>query len=233
MNVLGIESSGWRGGVAVVGDGRLLGESCVDLRGAHTERLLPTLDGLLKNLGMDLRTIGGVCVSLGPGSFTGLRAGLGLGKGLAYAVGLNLAGVPTLEVRAAGLLQGEWVLSVSDARRGDVFYALYQGVEGRLSECLPTVLGAVEDAVVAVLETLPSNGEGLCVVGDETCPLDELVNALSGRGVKVISSARSEAKPGTVARLGAARLLDGLVDDPVSLEPLYVRPSDAEEKGRR
>lgn len=233
MKVLGIESSGDTGGVAIAETGHLLGEMCLDLAGAHTQRLAPATAQLLREIGAEVSGLGGVAVSLGPGSFTGLRAGLGLAKGLAYSRGLKLVGVPTLEVLAAGAEGGEWVLALADARRGEVFFALYRRSRGRLRECWPVRLGTVEGLARAVQETVSGGGEGLRIVADGTSPLEEVRDALSGTLGAELTAGRSTARPGWVALLGAERLEGGVNHDPMTLEPLYVRPSDAETKGRR
>jgi tRNA threonylcarbamoyladenosine biosynthesis protein TsaB len=232
VRVLGIESSGFRGGVALFETEQIVAETWIDLRGAHTERLLPILGRLLEERGADLSAIHGIAVSLGPGSFTGLRSGLGLGKGIAYARGLNLVGIPTLEVLAAGSSREGWILAVSDARREEVFFALYRSAGGRMTEHQATRLGSVDHLVDSVARALPEEGGTLHLVGDGTCPIEGVENALVAVGIEVASSERSEPRPGTVARLGADRLAGGVRDDPLTLEPLYVRPSDAEEKGR-
>ena len=87
MRVLGIETSTGVEGVAVVERGRLLGEWTLNLPQSHSIRLLPSIDGLLRALGMGIEEVDGIAVSIGPGSFTGLRIGLSTAKGLSMSLG--------------------------------------------------------------------------------------------------------------------------------------------------
>jgi len=232
VKVLGIESSGDTGGVALVDAGRPLGEIVVDLRGAHTQRLLPAVRDLLRGVGRTISEVEGVAVSLGPGSFTGLRAGLGLGKGLAYAVRVRLVGIPTLEVLACDAGPGEWVLAVADARRGEIFSSLYRRVDRRLEACWPAELGRVEDLAARLTDRMAVGSPGVAVVSDGAGPLEAIGQALARAGIRVGTAIRAAPRPVVVARLGARRLAGDVGDDPMTLEPLYVRRSDAEE-GRR
>jgi len=239
--VLGIESSGNTGGVALVDAGpagsRFLGDVRLNLAGSHTERLLPAAERLLRDTETDLSGIGGITVSLGPGSFTGLRAGLGLGKGWAYARGIDLVGVPTLDVLAAESEGGPWVLALSDARRGEVFWALYRRSRRGIDESRRTRLGVPEDMAIACRVAVGDGGGGVCVVaggggaveGDWFRPA---LAALEAEGVRPASIEWISPEPRTLARLGAERLVSGVKDDPMHLEPLYVRLSDAEGKRR-
>ena len=90
MLVLGIESSTMQGGVALVGETGLVAEYTLNVEVTHSERLLPALDRLLTDAGVGLEALGGLAVSIGPGSFTGLRIGLSTAKGLAAATGKPL-----------------------------------------------------------------------------------------------------------------------------------------------
>ena len=105
--VLGIETATALGGVALVsGGGELLGEITLLNHESHAERILPAAEWLLATLGLSLRDLAAVAVSSGPGSFTGLRAGIATAKGLAFSLGVPLYGIPTLEALAANAPAG-------------------------------------------------------------------------------------------------------------------------------
>lgn len=123
--MLGVETATPLGGVALVSAaGVLLGESTLRNHESHSERMLPALDALLRALGVSLGELAAVAVSRGPGSFTGLRAGIAAAKGLAFSLGVPLFGVSTLEALAANAPPREgMVCAVLAARRGEVFRA--------------------------------------------------------------------------------------------------------------
>ena len=101
---------------ALVDDGEVLGE-----RSSRAVTVLEDVDALLRQAGAHTREIGGIAVGTGPGSFTGVRVGLATARGLAFALGVPLAGVSTLDALAAG---APGAVPVVDARRGEVFVLL-------------------------------------------------------------------------------------------------------------
>jgi tRNA threonylcarbamoyladenosine biosynthesis protein TsaB len=105
---------------ALVDDGEVLGE-----RASRAATLLEDVDALLRQGGAHARELDAIAVGTGPGSFTGLRVGLATARGLAFALGLPVAGVPTLDALAAG---APGAVPVVDARRGEVF-ALRDGAQ--------------------------------------------------------------------------------------------------------
>ena len=133
MLVLGIETSTTQGGVAIIDADRVLCESVLNVEVTHSERLLPAIDRALGEARVSLEALGGIAVSIGPGSFTGLRIGLSTAKGLAYATGLSLVGVSTLEAMARALPAARWqICQVLDARKQEVYAALFRHESGAL-----------------------------------------------------------------------------------------------------
>ncbi len=104
MKVLAIETSTYSGSVAVSEDDMILGEYYLNMGPSHSERLVPAIDMLLGELGIGRKELGGVAVSLGPGSFTALRVGISTAKGLAYSLGIPVTGAYSLEI-LAGLME--------------------------------------------------------------------------------------------------------------------------------
>src|SRR5437016_12759737 len=103
VRVLAVETSTLAGGVALLDGDRLVGEYLLDVRATHSERLMPAIDRLLADAGWAPGDLQGLAVAVGPGSFTGLRIGLSAIKGLALALAIPIAAVPTLDAMAAGL----------------------------------------------------------------------------------------------------------------------------------
>ncbi len=132
MRILGIETSTLTGSVALVEDGRLLGETTLSVSVQHSERLMPAIEQLLKDAAVAPPQIDLFAVAEGPGSFTGLRIGIAAAQGLAMAHAKPLAGVSTLRGLAmnAALFPGP-VVPVLNAFRGEVYFGVYRMKEGR------------------------------------------------------------------------------------------------------
>src|SRR5512147_806224 len=103
MYVLGIETSTKTGSVAVVSEQSIVAQYSLNIEVTHSERLMSTVDRVLKDTGLTIADMGGFAVAVGPGSFTGLRIGLATVKGLVLATGKPVAAVPTLRALAANV----------------------------------------------------------------------------------------------------------------------------------
>ena len=121
MKVLGIETATLMGGVALMSEVGLISEYRMGVAARHSERLLPAIDHLLTQSRSSLSELSAIAVSAGPGSYTGLRVGLAVAKGLAMGAHLPLVMVPTLEAHAAAFSQCQRLIApMLDARRGQV-----------------------------------------------------------------------------------------------------------------
>jgi tRNA threonylcarbamoyladenosine biosynthesis protein TsaB len=227
MLVLGIETSTRQGGVAIIGAERVVCETVLNVEATHSERLLPAVDYALDEAGMTLEGLGGIAVSIGPGSFTGLRIGLSTAKGLAYATGLPLVGVPTLEAMAWTLPAARWqVCPVLDARKQEVYAALFRHEPEGLRRTMDDAAMAPEDLCRLIRNPTLFLGDGVdayAALFRERLGERMLLPPLASRG----------ARPASVAELGRRRLLRGERDAPDSLVPRYLRPSEAELRRRR
>src|SRR5207245_8992621 len=101
MRLLAVETSTMSGGAALLDGERVVGEYTLDVRITHSERLMVAVDQLLSDAGWSAGDLEGLAVAVGPGSFTGPRVGLSTGKGLALALSIPVAAVPTLDAMAA------------------------------------------------------------------------------------------------------------------------------------
>ena len=116
---------------AVVEDRRILGEAGFRTRQGHMEHLLPVVDQVLSGLGMALRDIDALAVSVGPGSFTSLRVGIATAKAFAHTLRKPLIGVPTLDALAEGLYGTSGLIcTVLTARAQEVYASFYVSVPG-------------------------------------------------------------------------------------------------------
>ena len=127
MKVLSIETSTLAGGVALMDEKRLIAEYRLDVVVHHSERILSAIDLLLKESGTTVADLDAIAVSVGPGSFTGLRVGLATAKGLAIARNKPLVLIPTLEAFATIFRYSEaWIVPFIDARKADGYWALFE-----------------------------------------------------------------------------------------------------------
>ncbi|OGL15189.1 MAG: tRNA (adenosine(37)-N6)-threonylcarbamoyltransferase complex dimerization subunit type 1 TsaB, partial [Candidatus Rokubacteria bacterium RIFCSPLOWO2_12_FULL_69_21] len=127
MRVLAVETSTLAGGAALLDGARVVGEYRLDIRLTHSERLMVAVDRLLGDAGWTPHDLEGLAVAVGPGSFTGLRIGLAAVKGLALALAIPVAAVPTLDAMAALLSHAALpVCPVLDARKHEVYACSYR-----------------------------------------------------------------------------------------------------------
>src|SRR6266478_6775542 len=127
MRVLAVETSTLAGGAALLDGELVVGEYALDVSATHSERLMGAIDRLLTDAGWSVRDLEGLAVSVGPGSFTGLRIGLSTVKGLALALSIPIVPVPTLDAMAALLpFAALPVCPVLDARKREVYASLYR-----------------------------------------------------------------------------------------------------------
>lgn len=221
---LALETSGRLGSVAITSDGTLLARDEFEHGLKHAAEIIPRIDRLLKQLTLrpiDLREI---FVSVGPGSFTGLRIGVTLAKTLAFATGAKIVAVPTVNVLAENAPpQAKNLIIVLDAKRDQIFTARFaRSAEG---EPWSTVEPARLDALAAMIERSPRPvhllGEGL--------PFHEkFIPAESGVIATPAPSWRARAE--VVARLGDALARASQFTDPKRLLPIYIRKPEAQEK---
>jgi len=217
MRVLAIETSTLAGGVALVEGERTVAEYTLDIRITHSERLMPAIDQVMRDSGWRPADLGGLAVAIGPGSFTGLRIGVSAVKGLALALSLPIAAVPTLDALAAGLPEAAGpVCPVMAARRDEVYASLYRwdGLAMRRDwDYLALSPGQLADRL----------REPTTLVGDAAM-------AIASPFARPAPAWRRLPSAAIVGHLGQARLRAGEVASAAALVPLYVKPSQAELK---
>jgi tRNA threonylcarbamoyladenosine biosynthesis protein TsaB len=132
---LAIDASTYRGTVAVLSDDMILSASEVAMRGEREERLMPAIASALGSAGASTSDLSRVVVGAGPGSFTSLRIGAALAKGICLVRGIPLATMPSLALLVAGSQHAPRdgrFLAIIDAMRGDVYAALVEARDGRV-----------------------------------------------------------------------------------------------------
>jgi tRNA threonylcarbamoyladenosine biosynthesis protein TsaB len=222
MLVLAVETSTVHGGVALIGDGGLVSEYTLNVEVTHSERVLPAIERMLADAGVALSDLGGLAVSIGPGSFTGLRIGVSTVKGLAYATGLPVAAVPTLEAMAWLLPEARLpICPVLDARKQEVYAAIFQYGPDGLGRLMDDAALAPEALAERIRKPTLFLGDGLLAYGD-------LFRRLLGDRYRLPPLSHRGARAACVAELGRQRLLGGAREDLATLAPRYLRASEAE-----
>ncbi len=224
--LVAIETSAQAGSVAVMAAPDRLWERCLPTDRRTIETLIPTLDGLLAEIGRQPGDVDIVAVTRGPGSFTGLRIGLATAKTLAFAWNAALVAPTSFEVLAAGVphtLDSPWLSIGIDAQRGEVYEQAFQGdPSGWQPVGAPRILSA-SAWKQAVAERVPCQVAGPAVrwVGDDW-----------PSGVGVADSTYWTPQASRLAQISWIRASRGQLDDALALTPLYLRASAAEERRR-
>ncbi len=214
---LAIETSSRSGGVALGRGAEMLREIELGEQKRHAVGLMPGIDALCKERGIGPRDIGVIYVSVGPGSFTGLRVGITTAKILGRTTGAKLVAVPTLDVIVENAPTDLPHVAVClNAKRGQCFTGIYTRCEAGWEP-------RIEPSLLSPDEMLSKAPRPLAVIGDALSP-QEWPN-----DVQLLGSDLARPRVATVWRLGRVLAERGLYIDPVQMTPLYVRLPEAEE----
>ena len=222
--MLAIDTSSPTGSVAIADDDRLMAEFTLNLDYTHSRRLMRDIDLLLRALGLTIHQLDGLALTLGPGSFTGLRVGVATVKGMAIAADKPVAAVLTLDALAQNLFgTAAEVWALIDARKGEVFAARYlAGSGGRLER--------QGEPLLLTPQGLAGRLRGPAIVLGSGVPLCKNIWREGPAQVMVAPQQLWQVRASVVAALGMERLRAGQTEDLAAFGPLYLRPSDAELK---
>ncbi len=224
MYVLGIDTATPHVSVALGAGGEVLGH--IELAGGrrHAEQLAPAIGYLAQECGVELRQLAAIGVGLGPGLFTGLRVGITTAKVMAQALRINVVGVPSLDLLAYPVRYSDKLIAaVIDARRREVFSALYRAVPGGIQRVTEYAVGAPLD----VVNELRARREDVLCVGEGALRHAEVFAELDGiefAGPEFATPSASALVVLTTARVQREEFLA-----PSEILPLYLRESDAEQ----
>lgn len=218
--LLALDTSTQTVGLALYNGSQVIGESIWQTRGHHTVEVAPALAELFTRCGIKPSDLEAIGVALGPGSFTSLRIGLAIAKGLAMAVRIPLIGIPTLNILAAAQPISEHPLAaVLAAGRGRLAVGWYQaGKHGWESS------GSVQ--VTTAEELAESIQEPTLVCGELTAAERQLL-ARRRKIILLASPALSLRRPSYLAELAWKRFKAGKTDEVISLAPIYLHTAEA------
>jgi len=212
-------AAGWDGTCTV------LAQSCVDRPRLHAERLLEGVHWVLNAAGCSLDGVTCLAATSGPGSFTGLRVGLATWKGLAFALGLPLVAVPTLDAMARLVpVRDGVVIPLLDARMQEVFGAVYRFRNGVREELVPARACRVE----SLLSNDYLNEPNLYFLGEGAWRYETEVRNRTPQG-HLVSPACGTSRADTVAAEACSMIAAGCCVDPALAAPCYLRVSQAEQ----
>ena len=224
MNVLGIETATEKLSAAMV-IGNISYERHTDSRSSHCELLAGFIMELAKEAGIKMNHINGISVSIGPGSFTGLRIGIATAMGLAYSLGVKAAGVNTLMGLAWKTAKpGTLVCPLIDAKRSQIFAGIYRTGEG-----IPdTIVSPLAVTCEKLADIVRSQGEQVTITGPAAELFRKTFDEISDSKLTFIPGDKAKPSAVAIAELGRMILLAGKGVNPVALKPVYLRRSDAE-----
>lgn len=215
--------------IAVAEDERLLGEydfaHAMDL----SQRLMPNIVSLLKDSGLEVKDVQGIGVSLGPGSFTGLRIGITTAKTLAQVLKVPIAGVVTLDLLAHQFdyLPETLICPLIKVRKDEVYYAFYQANLGSLERLSEYDSGPVQDLVHSSPLTHHSS---LIICGDGAKVSAPILKEVLGDRLVLAPDWLSYPRASILAKLAYDMILREETADPISLVPFYIRKSAPEHR---
>lgn len=224
MLVLGIETSTTHASVAIVTQTEVVASYELGRGKSQDQVLVPAVQRMLEDGGLDWQQIGGIAVGLGPGLFTGLRVGVATAKALAHALNISIAGLASLDVLAYGVrYTRRSICACIDARRKEIFWAFYRPVPGGVQRATEFRCAPPSHCV----NEIEARGDPVLVVGNGPYIYTrEFENLGADLEIAGVSDSTPTAVP--LAELAVGRLVREESDKLMDVRPLYIRKSDAE-----
>lgn len=221
MLILGIETATQQVGVAIGGHEGVIASFEVARGRRHAEILTPAIEFICRQADVELEELGCIAVDVGPGLFTGMRVGLASAKALALALRIPMIGISSLDLLAFPVRHTDRVVvPVIDARKAEVFWAMYRQVPGGVQQVSAPTVGPVDELVV---DLLARSQEVLCVGDGAERYHDEIVE-----GYRCEVSAPVHPSAGALVQLAHAKALREEWVRPAEVRPEYLRAPDAQ-----
>jgi len=221
--ILGIETATQQAGCALGGVEGVLASFHVARGRRHAETLAPAIEFTCRQAGVALREVSVVAVDVGPGLFTGLRVGVATAKALAMGLRVPMIGLSSLDLLAFGVRQtSRLIVTVIDARRAEVFYALYRSVPGGVQRLDGPHVSSAEELAA---ELMARNEEAL-LVGDGALRYADAFGDVRAADIAEVGSAHPSAA--SLVELAHPRAVREEFVQHWEIQPLYLRKSDAE-----
>jgi tRNA threonylcarbamoyladenosine biosynthesis protein TsaB len=223
MLILGVETATEQAGCAIGGhEGVLASAHCARGR-QHAEFLAPAIEFTCAQAGVELSDIGLVAVDVGPGLFTGLRVGVATAKSVAFALRVPMIGVSSLDLLAFPVrYTPRLIVPAVDARRGELYYAMYRQVPGGVQRLSEQQVGTPDDLASELLAI----NEEVLLVGGGALRYAEVFEGMAK--VDMADQGGSFPSAASLVQLAHAQALREQFERPDAIEPVYLRRPDAE-----
>ena len=225
MKILAIDTSGQNCSVAIIDEEKVICDFNLSIGTTHSETLLPMIDEVCKISRIDLSEVDVLACGIGPGSFTGLRIGLATIKGFALAQNKNVVGVPTLDALAYNIANFDGLIcSVLDARNNNVYAGIYKYVNNKV------ILqdDYITENLDTLIDILKEKNEKIIFVGDGAVSFKEkFIQSLSEKALFAPLHLNNQLSS-SVAKAALDRALVNDFDDADTLNPMYLKKSQAE-----
>lgn len=223
MIILGIETATGQVGCAIGGVEGALASFHMARGRRHAETLAPAIQFVCRQAQVELSEVSAVAVDIGPGLFTGLRVGIATAKAMAQALRVPMIGLPSLDLLAfPARHSSRLIVPVIDARRGEIFSALYRQVPGGLQRLTDYSVGTAEDLAAELL----ARAEEHLLIGDGALRYADKLNAIDEGEIGTVGESYPSAA--ALVELAHPRAIREEFVQPWELEPLYLRKADAE-----
>jgi tRNA threonylcarbamoyladenosine biosynthesis protein TsaB len=225
LKILGIDTSTKFCNLGLIEDEDILVEYTINgLKKKHSSILVPAIKNLLKTMDLKMEEINGIAISIGPGSFTGLRIGLCVAKGLCYARSLPLLGITTLDATAFPLKEIPYLICpVLESKKDEIYDVVFRGGDN-----LYRVMDYKCEDIHSLLARLSSLKEKIIFLGDGVKKYRDNIKEKIGKDALFIDSQINLPMATNIAFLGLSKLKKGEEDDISTLSPFYLRKSEAE-----
>ncbi len=235
MKILAIDTSGKAMGIAIADENGIIIEHNDTSGAKHSAALASTIKNILDKAGLGFNDIDGFSVSIGPGSFTGLRIGVTMVKGFAFATKKPVTAVPTLDTIAYNCIASPHLIcTIVDASRNLVYACLYesrgQGLDPFRNKFLTGLERKSDYLLINISELLKRLKSPVLFLGDGLSIYREHIikyykNASMGAGIEFAPEPMWYPRASTVAIMGLERFKDGKFEDPDKLVPFYIYPT--------
>ena len=225
MKLLAIETSTMIGSVALTDDNELLAEYQIGIRATYSDILFPAIDHILKSANVAIQEVDAFALAQGPGSFTALRIGISVIKGLALANNKPVIAIPSLDALAHNMCFSDILICpLIDARRDEVYTAFYKREDGH------TLKKLTPDRAIVPEILLDEIREEVVFLGDGTDLYKDLIVRKLKEKVLFSPLHLKYPRASAIAQLAFKKLNLNEVSDIEVMTPLYVRPPEAETK---